>query len=94
MVGVGLILVNTVLGGSAGCLTALAAVWARTRLPLLSEMLSGGVRGLVAVTAACHAITLGKTLIAGAGGGVMNYSITLALSTLKIDKGFFAVFGG
>ncbi len=82
---VGPILINTVLGGTAGCLAALTVVWVRSRLPLLPETLNGCVGGLVAVTASCHAITPGEAVIVGAIGGIISYGITLALGRLKID---------
>lgn len=82
---VGPILINTVLAGSAGCLTAMAAVWTRKRLPLLPETLNGCVGGLVAVTAGCHALSASDAVIVGAVGGLISYVATLALDRLKID---------
>jgi len=82
---VGMILVNTVLAGCAGCLSAMGAVWYFQRLPLLPETLNGCVAGLVAITAGCHAVSPVDAVFIGAVGGLISYGAVHLLAALKID---------
>ncbi len=82
---VGTILVNTVLAGCAGCLSAMGAVWYFQRLPLLPETLNGCVAGLVAVTAGCHAVSPAEAVFIGAVGGLISYGAVHLLEMVRID---------
>jgi ammonium transporter len=80
-----LILLNTILGGSAGALAGLAAAWRGKGLPDLPDTLNGTLAGLVAVTASCHAVTPLNALLIGAMGGLVAYYATIALERFRID---------
>ncbi len=80
-----LIIVNTVIAGAAGCLAALAAVWAKRGLPQLPATLNGCIGGLVAITANCDVVTTGEALAVGAVGGLLSYAAIAWFERLRID---------
>lgn len=79
------ILINTVLGGCAGCLGALAVSWWKKKMPVLPESLNGCIAGLVSVTAACFAISAAEAVLIGVIGGVLSVVAAWALERAKID---------
>jgi ammonium transporter len=80
-----LILINTVLAGSAGALAGLFAAWKFKGLPDLPDTLNGTLAGLVAGTASCHAVSPASAVVIGAAGGLLCYYVTLLLEKAKID---------
>ncbi len=79
------IVINTVVAGAAGCLSALAAVWAKRGLPQLPATLNGCIGGLVAITANCDVVTTGEAAVVGAVGGVISFGSVFVLDRLRID---------
>jgi Amt family ammonium transporter len=79
------ILVNTVLGGCAGCLVGMACGWVRKKMPALPESLNGCIAGLVSVTAACHAIQPLDAVILGSVGGALSVLGVFLLERCKVD---------
>ena len=80
-----LILLNTVLAGSAGALAGLLTAWKLKKLPNLPDTLNGTLAGLVAITASCHAVTPFGAVCIGATGGVIAYLATIGLEKLRVD---------
>lgn len=79
------ILVNTVLGGCAGCLVGMTCGWIWKKLPSLPDALNGCIAGLVSLTAACHAIQPGEAVVLGAVGGALAFAGAAFLQRWKID---------
>lgn len=79
------ILVNTVLGGVGGAIVSMGLAWRVLRLPDLPATLNGGIAGLVAVTANCHAVSPAESLLIGAVGGLVCFSFERLLARRHID---------
>ncbi len=86
------ILVNTLLAGSAGLTAPL--VWTlviqNRQLPFKAVM-NGSLAGLVAITASCHAVSLGHALIIGAVGGMVMMGMEFVLEQCHIDDAIGAI---
>lgn len=85
------ILLNTVLGGAAGTLTAGALGWWRTKIPKIELMINGSLAGLVSVTASCHVINPPLAIIIGAIGGAVMMVVKYWMTKLHIDDAVDAV---
>lgn len=80
-----LILLNTVLAGASGALSGLICSWKIKGIPDLPDTLNGTIAGLVAVTAACHAVSPASALVIGVVGGVACFYATILLERARID---------
>lgn len=86
------IVVNTLLAGAAGAATAML-LGARLS-PTMAEAvrpLNGALSGMVAITANCHAVTGGESLVIGAVGAIAMLLCDRCLIRLRIDDAIGAV---
>lgn len=88
---VGGIILNTVLAGSSGMLTALEIEWLWHRHASVEAVINGCLAGLVAITANCHAVDPVSAVMIGGIGGVLVVLSTYGLEYLKIDDAVGAV---
>lgn len=82
---VSLIILNTLIAGAFGGLGAMAVnplLIGRQDVP---SMMNGGLAGLVAVTAAAHAVTPSAAVFIGFVGGVLSVVASRVLYKMKID---------
>ncbi len=71
------VILNTVIAGAAGTVTAGAVVWRRQGLPDMPIVANGTLAGLVSITAGCAAMNVAGALVTGAIAGVIVvYSMT------------------
>ncbi len=85
------IIVNTVLAGAFGGLTALGLSWWLDERPDVPTFMNGSLAGLVGITAAANIVTTGNAVIIGAIAGVVMYGVTVLLNRLEIDDAVGAV---
>ena len=85
------ILVNTVLGGSAGGLTALAIGWSYKNRAEVSLLINGSLAGLVAITASCDVISPKTAILIGSVGAIVMLIIEHLLEQWCIDDAVGAV---
>ncbi len=79
------IIVNTILAGSGGTITAGAIGWLWYGYPKVISIMNGSLAGLVSITACCFAVSPGEALIIGGIGGIVMLCGSRALERLKID---------
>ena len=79
------IVVNTVHGGAAGGITALATTWIVHKRPQVPLIMNGVIGGLVSITAGCDIFTLSGAVCAGGIGGVLCTLAAQRLSHHQID---------
>ncbi|MEM1251381.1 MAG: ammonium transporter [Cyanobacteria bacterium P01_H01_bin.21] len=79
------ILINTIHGGAAGGITALATTWAVYKRPKVASIMNGVIGGLVSITAGCDVLTLFGAVCAGSIGGVLCTLSEQWLSHHQID---------
>jgi ammonium transporter len=82
---------HTVLAGSAGMIAALTVSWFWHRAPEVRLMINGSLGGLVAITAACHAVTTPTAVLVGAIGGALTILLEKLLERYGIDDAIGAV---
>ena len=85
------IIVNTVLGGSAGGLTALVIGWSYKKRAEVSLLINGSLAGLVAITASCHIISPRSAILIGSIGAIVMLIVEHLLERLRIDDAVGAV---
>ena len=87
------VILNTLMGGVGGGLAALTLELVRTRGAIVRiEMIINGVlAGLVAITAGCHLMNIGQSLLIGAMGMLACYGLQLLLEKWRIDDAVGAV---
>ena len=85
------IIVNTVLSGVAGMITCLAIGWRTRQIPDVNLLINGGLAGLVAITAPCHAVNGLSAVIIGAVGGLVMMAVDSLLLRFRIDDAVGAV---
>lgn len=87
------IIANTLLSAAAGGAAAYVAVkWLRSpHLDQVAVPLNGVIAGLVAVTAACHAVSAAQSIIIGATGGLVMVYFTDWLARRRIDDAIGAI---
>jgi len=88
---ISVIAVNTALSASAGSLTAMLAVYLKTRKWDVPMGLNGALAGLVAVTAPCAWIEGWAAIVIGAIAGVLVVSGVYLFEKLKVDDPVGAV---
>ena len=89
---IGAIVLNTILAGAAGCLAGYSWTMARDRSVLPEKVINGLIAGLVAVTAGCHILNPGTSMLIGACGAVAALWFNEWLETrFRIDDAVGAV---
>lgn len=81
----GKVVLNTHLGGTAGAVGSMLAMWVFRNKSLLSVTLNGGVAGLVSVTAGCAVMEPGFALLTGLVAGFLVSVAESVLVMYKID---------
>jgi ammonium transporter, Amt family len=91
----GLVLLNTHLGGSAGALSALLFMYFRKRPVLMSATVNGSIAGLVSITAGAASLSPLAAIVVGFTGGVFYLLAVNLLDRLQLDDvvGAVAVHG-
>lgn len=82
---IGIVVLNTTLGGGVGSLSAMFFQYFRTGKWDLSASLNGSLAGLVAVTGGCAFISPWAAIIIGAVGGILLILWGDLLEKIKID---------
>jgi Amt family ammonium transporter len=92
----GVVVLNTTIGGGAGLLSALLFQYFRTGKWDLNASMNGSLAGLVIVTPGCAFISPVSALIIGLLSGIIVLLVTDLIERMKIDDavGAFAVHGG
>ncbi|MGD1809231.1 ammonium transporter [Dapis sp. BLCC M126] len=85
------IIVNTVLASVAGMMTALGIGWYIRGIPGVELLINGTLAGLVAITAACHAVTAFSAIVIGIVGGVVSILVEQALEKIRVDDAVGAI---
>lgn len=87
------IIVNTLLSGAAGAVTAylVAHLLPSPALDRVATPLNGVIAGLVAITASCHVVATWEALVIGAAAGVLMVYGTELLARLRIDDAIGAI---
>ncbi len=88
---VAVIAVNTVLSGASGALVSLAIGWRINKIADVSLLMNGALAGLVAITAACHAVSPISAVTIGGIGGCAMLALQWILEYYKIDDAVNAV---
>ncbi|MGK7918950.1 MAG: ammonium transporter [Trichodesmium sp.] len=85
------IIVNTVLSSVAGMVTTLAISWWIIGIPTVELLINGTLAGLVAITAACHAVTAFSAIWIGIIGGIVAILVEQALEKIRVDDAVGAI---
>ncbi|MGB3535805.1 MAG: ammonium transporter [Microcoleaceae cyanobacterium] len=91
-----LVMVNTVLSGCAGMLSAGALSWTENKVLQVEILINGSLAGLVAICAGCNAVDAPIAIIIGATAAAVMLLIEKMLQRWRIDDavGAVAVHGG
>jgi Amt family ammonium transporter len=79
------IALNTAMSGAAACVSATVVAWLLLAKPDLSLILSGTLTGLVAITAACNAVSVSGAIIMGLLAGPLTIYSVLFFEKIKVD---------
>src|SRR5439155_16400657 len=79
------IALNTAMAGAAACVSATVVAWLLLAKPDLSLILSGTLTGLVAITAACNAVSVSGAVIIGLLAGPLTIYSVLFFEKIKVD---------
>jgi len=85
------ILINTVVGGCVGAISAGGLRYAVNQRLDVDQFINGALGGLVAVTANCFAVSTGSAALIGLVGGMIVVFVSQLLETLKIDDAVRAI---
>ena len=85
------ILVNTVIGGCIGAISAGGLSYAVNQRLDVDQFINGALGGLVAITANCFAVSTGSAALIGLVGGMIVVFFSRILETLKIDDAVGAI---
>ena len=85
------ILVNTVVGGCIGAISAGGLRYAVNQRLDVDQFINGALGGLVAVTANCFAVSTGSAALIGLVGGMIVVFFSQILEALKIDDAVGAI---
>ncbi len=90
------IIVNTVLAGVAGMITAGIIGWQQHKIPEVEVLINGSLAGLVAITANCNVVNTGEAAIIGSIGAGVTMVVSYWLKRWRIDDAVdaIAVHGG
>jgi len=80
----GVLIVTSMAGAAGGMAAMLISNW-RLGYPELREMLNGVIAGLVSVTACCHVISVGESILIGALGASICYLSARILEKFRVD---------
>jgi Amt family ammonium transporter len=79
------IALNTAMSGATACVSATIVAWLLLAKPDLSLILSGTLTGLVAITAACNAVSVSGAVIIGLLAGPLTIYSVLFFEKIKVD---------
>jgi Amt family ammonium transporter len=85
------IVINTLLAGVSGAVTALTLCWSLTGLANAKFLINGSLAGLVAITASCHAVSAVSAICIGGIGGIVMLGWENLLERFRIDDAVGAV---
>lgn len=85
------IIVNTLLGGSAGLVTPILISLGRQQLVSVTAVMNGSLAGLVAITANCNIVTAREAILIGAIGSLWMLGAEALLERLHIDDAVGAI---
>ena len=85
------ILINTVVGGCVGAISAGGLRYAVNQRLDVDQFINGALGGLVAVTANCFAVSTGSAALIGLVGGMIVVFVSQLLEALKIDDAVGAI---
>ncbi|NET37455.1 MAG: ammonium transporter [Cyanothece sp. SIO1E1] len=85
------IILNTVLAGVAGMMTAAVLSWLRHQRLEVEFLINGSIAGLVAITACCHVVTTPLAVIVGGTGAAIAILVSYWLTRWQIDDAVDAV---
>ena len=85
------VIVNTVLAGVAGMMTALITGWWSREIPEVDRLINGSLAGLVAITACCHGVTAISAVTIGAIAGLVAIAVEYLLARFQLDDAVGAV---
>ncbi len=85
------ILVNTVVGGCVGAISAGGLRYVVNQRLDVDQFINGALGGLVAVTANCFAISTGSAVLIGLVGGMIVVFLSQIIESLKIDDAVGAI---
>ncbi len=85
------IILNTVMAGVAGMITAILYSQWRYRRVEAEELINGSIAGLVAITACCNLVATPLAIIIGATGAMVAQLVSQTLKRWKIDDAVDAV---
>lgn len=85
------IILNTIIAGAAGMLTATIYSQWRYRRVEVEELINGSIAGLVAITACCHVVTTPLAAIIGITGAIVAQLVSQYLKYWQIDDAVDAV---
>jgi ammonia channel protein AmtB len=85
------ILVNTVIGGCIGAISAGGLSYAVHQRLDVEQFINGALGGLVAVTANCFAVSTGSAALIGLVGGMIVVFFSQILESLEIDDAVGAI---
>ncbi len=81
----GQILLNTQLGAASGVAAAMITMRMMKQQLLMTQMVNGGLGGLVSVTAGCSVMAPGFAVVTGLCGGALVVIGTTVLTRLRVD---------
>jgi ammonium transporter, Amt family len=85
------VILNTVLSGVAGMITASILSWIQHRLLEVEFLINGTLAGLVAITACCHVVSAPLAFIVGSTGAAVMLVVSYGLTRWHIDDAVDAV---
>ena len=89
--GVALIILNTMLAGAAGMMSAGAIGWLNWKTTKVEVLINGSLAGLVSITAVCHAVEPVLAIAIGAVGGAVSMLVSYWLRCWQIDDAVDAI---
>ena len=85
------IIVQTILAGTTGLLSAGILGWYYNKMPRVETMINGSLAGLVSITAGCNVMSTPSAALIGAIGGAVMLLATNLMNRWHIDDGVDAV---
>lgn len=82
---IGLIIINTTLGGAAGALSGMVTIWFLTGKPDAGMTLNGALAGLVGITAGCANVSPFWSIVIGLVAGCLVVFSVMFFDKIKID---------
>lgn len=85
------IILNTMLAGAAGMMSAGAVGWLNYKTTKVEVLINGSLAGLVSITAVCHAVEPVLAIATGAVGGAVSLLVSYWLRRWQIDDAVDAI---